>query len=156
VTYEATNQVSVLITAPPATVWRELMDVERWPQWTRSMSKVDKLDDGDLAPGHRVRIRQPRMPSIVWTVTAVEPGRRFEWSSTVAGVTTRASHQIQPQPDRQVLVTLVVRQSGRLAPVVHLLTGGRTQRYIEMEAAGLRTTSEARAQEADQTARRRS
>lgn len=147
VTYRAAIQVSTLITAPATTVWRELMDVERWPQWTPSMSKVERLDDvgdGDLALGHRVRISQPKMPTIVWTVTAVEPERSFEWTSTVAGVTTRASHQIQTQPDGRELVTLVVRQTGLLAPVVRLLTGRRTRRYLELEAAGLRTTSEAR------------
>jgi uncharacterized membrane protein len=138
------NDVSIAISAPGATVWRVLMDVERWPEWTASMSKVDKLDPGDLAPGHRVRISQPKMPTIVWTVGEVEPGRYFDWAGTAAGVTTRASHRLDPQPGERVLVTFEVHQSGVLAPLVRLLTGRRTQHYIEMEAAGLKTTSEAR------------
>jgi hypothetical protein len=90
-----------------------------------------------------VRISQPKMPTIVWTVGTVERGRFFDWAGTAAGVTTRASHRIEPQAGNEVLVTFEVHQSGVLAPLVRLLTGRRTQRYIEMEAAGLKTTSEA-------------
>lgn len=138
------NEVSIEIAAPAGTVWRELTDVERWPEWTASVSKVDKLDDGDLAPGHRVRLDQPKMPTMVWTVGSLHPGRGFAWSTKAGGVTTEASHELSSEPEGGVVVTLAVRQRGLLAPVIRLLTRRRTQRYIEMEANGLKEVSEAR------------
>lgn len=83
------------------------------------------------------------MPTMVWTVSAIHTGRCFEWSAKAGGVTTYASHEIVAQPDGRVLVTLVVRQRGLLAPLVRLFTGRRTQRYIEVEGKGLKEKSEA-------------
>ncbi len=64
------HEVRIRINASPDVVWETLADVERWPEWTRSVRSVELLD-GTLADGHRVRIRQPKLPSLAWTSTAV-------------------------------------------------------------------------------------
>jgi len=74
---------SVEIDAPPARVWDILVDVGRWPDWTDSMSHIELLDAPELAQGSRARIRQPRLPAAVWTVTEFEAGRRFTWQAPV-------------------------------------------------------------------------
>ena len=61
-------ETSVDIAAPADVVWQTLTDVERWPTWTSSMSRVTPLDPGPLAIGHRVKIKQPSLPTAVWTV----------------------------------------------------------------------------------------
>jgi hypothetical protein len=43
--------VSVDIHAPSDKIWSELIDVERWPEWTRSMTKVERLEAGPFSPG---------------------------------------------------------------------------------------------------------
>lgn len=63
------NEVSrtVETDAPSSAAWGVLAAPERWPQWTTSMDAVDLLD-GRFGPGARVRIRQLRIRTAVWTV----------------------------------------------------------------------------------------
>ena len=54
-----------------------MSDVERWPQWTESVTSVQRLEPGPLAMGSRARIKQPRLLRATWQVTAIEAGRSF-------------------------------------------------------------------------------
>lgn len=130
---------TVDIAAPPEKVWEVLTDVERWPDWTASVSKVERLDSGKLRVGSSARVKQPGLPSLVWLVTALVPGRSFSWAARSAGVTTVAGHRVDAAGGGGGLtVTLSVRQTGLLAPLVALLASGRTRRYVQMEASGLK------------------
>lgn len=135
------NETSVAIDAAPERVWAVLADVERWPEWTASMSRVQRLDEGDLAVGTRVRIKQPRLPAITWRVTELEPGRGFSWSATSPGVTTMADHRLTTL-GQAVTVDLVIRRSGPLAGALNALSAGLTRRYLQMEADGLKRRCE--------------
>ncbi len=119
-------EVTVDIAATVEDVWAVLVDVERWPEWTRSMSEVKLLDAEALALGVRVRIKQPRLPVTVWQVTGLEPLRSFTWEASNPGVTTVAEHRLaSPEPSR-TKVTLGIRRSGPLAPVIDLVFRGLT------------------------------
>ena len=135
-------RTSARIDAPLDQVWQTLLDVERWPEWTASMSKVERLDAGSLTVGGRVRIKQPRLPTVVWRVTSLRPQQSFGWTAHSPGLTSVADHQLTLEPDEAVMVTLVLRQTGPLAPLVGVLTGGMTRRYMNLEAQGLKTRSE--------------
>ena len=87
-------ETSIDIRAGVDDVWAVLVDVERWPQWTASVSEVRLLGDGPLAVGTRVRIRQPRLPTTVWEVIALEQGRGFTWKAVAPGVVTVADHRV--------------------------------------------------------------
>src|SRR5437868_3997018 len=73
------------IEAPPERVWTVMTDVERWPEWTQSVSKVELVRPGPLATGVEARIAQPRLGTRTWRVTAVEAGRGFTWETTGPG-----------------------------------------------------------------------
>lgn len=134
---------SITINAPAERVWAVMTDVERWPEWTASVSSVERLDSGPFTTGSRARIKQPKLPTTIWTVTAIQPGRSFTWRAQSSGVTTVANHQIAPAADGQsVTVTLSIEESGPLAPLVRLLASGMTRRYVNMEAEGLKERSE--------------
>jgi uncharacterized membrane protein len=132
------HEVIVEIDAVPARVWEVLFDVESWPSWAPTMRSVRRLDDGPLAAGGAVEIRQPRLPRNVWRVTALDPGSRFEWATSSLGVTTRADHRIEPLPGDRTQVTLTAEITGALAPLVGLLFGSLTRDYVDTEAASLK------------------
>ena len=133
---------SVDVAAPPDRVWAAMADVGRWPEWTASVTRVERLDLAPFGVGSRARVRQPGFPAAVWTVTALEPGRSFEWRSTVPGLTSVGGHRVDPAGDSASRVTLAVTWSGPLAPVIRLLAGKRSRRYVELEAQGLKRRSE--------------
>lgn len=135
-------ETSVEIAATPEDVWAVLVDVERWPQWTNSMSDVKFIDPGPLAVGSRVRIKQPRLPPTVWEVTALEPVRSFTWKATAPGVTTVADHRLAAAAADHVTVTLSIQRSGALAGLVDRLFGRLTREYVGMEAEGLKRRCE--------------
>jgi uncharacterized membrane protein len=135
-------QVSVTIDAPAERVWSELINVERWPLFTDSMTSVERLDRGPFQNGSRARIKQPSLPSMVWTVTNIQPLHQFTWTVTSAGVTTVATHALSPGPAGSVILTLSIDRTGVLAPVIDMLTAGLTRRYVTMEAEGMKRACE--------------
>jgi uncharacterized protein YndB with AHSA1/START domain len=138
----------VEVDAAPAVLWAVLERPEAWPEWTESMDAVEMLD-ADLGPGARVRITQPGMRPMVWTVSEFERGRAFTWTSSVGGVTTVASHTISPlDGGRRSRLVLELTQRGALAPLVGLLLGRRTRQYVGQETAGLKAAAEDRARQA--------
>lgn len=135
------NETSISIDAPLERVWSVMTDVERWPEWTESMSKVERLDGGDFGTGSRARIKQPKVPAAVWQVSAFEPGRSFEWENKSPGLHSVGGHRVESDGDASK-VTLWVEQNGVAEPLFRLLFSGMTRRYIQMEAEGLKRRCE--------------
>lgn len=136
-------RVAVEISAPPERVWPVIRDVERWHEWTASIARITRLDEGPLRLWSRARVEQPKLPTNTFVVTAFEENRGFTWETTSAGLRGAGHHWIEPlDAGRRSRVTLGVDFSGPLAWIVALFYGGLTQRYIEMEADGLKKRSE--------------
>lgn len=132
---------SAVIAAPVERVWEVYVDVERWPEWTDSVTSVERLDSGPLTIGSRARIVQPKLPRAVWTVTEIEPGRHFRWESKAPGVTTVGGHYVRPEGDG-CRATARLDQHGPLGLVLGALGKGLTNRYLQMEVQGLRRRCE--------------
>ncbi len=133
---------SIDVAASPDLVWEVLADVERWPEWTDSVSSARPLDAGPLAVGSRFELSQPRIPTGTYTVTALEPGRAFTWEQRQPGSTVAAHHECAPLPDGGTRVELRVVMSGAVGRVVGRLYRRITERYLAMEAAGLKSRAE--------------
>jgi uncharacterized membrane protein len=133
--------ISVDISAPPERVWAVMIDGERWPEWTRSVTSVRRLDTGPLRVGSRARIRQPRVPPAVWRVTQLDDGRSFTWVSGSALARATARHSVE-RTAAGSRATLSVSYSGLLGRVVGRLTRDLNDRYLALEASGLKARSE--------------
>jgi uncharacterized protein YndB with AHSA1/START domain len=138
-------QRSIDIDAPAATVWAVLTDVERWPEWTASVSSVCRPRSGPLAVGERVVVAQPRLPTLTYTVTEVDDGRSFTWEAGSAAARGVGEHVLTPRIAGGCTATLRLTQRGPAARLVGALLNGLTRRYVRMEAEGLKARSEARA-----------
>lgn len=131
------------IGAAPERVWQVMSDVERWSEWTASVTSVKRQGGarGPLAVGERAVVRQPKFPPALWKVTDVQPGRSFTWVSTAPGFRAVSRHSVEPTPTGS-RATLSLELEGLLGGVWGSLTKGITQRYVGMEARGLKARSE--------------
>ena len=124
------------IDAPTQPVWEVLFDVAHWPEWTPTVSSVERLDEGPFGVGSRAKVRQPKLPQAVWEVTEVVDGRSFTWEAKGPGLKTIARHEVVPDGNGSK-VTLSIEQTGLLGAVAAMVWRRLTQRYIELEAESL-------------------
>lgn len=134
--------ISIDIAASPHRVWTVMSEVERWPEWTASVTSIKRLTPGPFAVGSKALIRQPKFPPALWVVTAIEPNRSFTWRSGAPGVYVFAHHSIEPTATGS-RVTLSLRYNGWLGGLIGRMTAGITNRYLAMEANGLKQRAEA-------------
>jgi uncharacterized protein YndB with AHSA1/START domain len=87
--------IAVDIPAAPDRVWEVLADVERWPEWTPSVTRITRLDPGPLAVGSRARIHQPRLLPATWRIGELGEGRRFTRVTGSPGVWVVAEHAVE-------------------------------------------------------------
>lgn len=127
--YEATRSIA----AAPSEVYAAISDVDRWPEWLDTVHSVERLDEGPLRIGSRVRIRQPKLPTAVWEVTDVVAGHHFTWEATGPGLRSIGRHVVEPDA-AGARVTLGIEQTGPLRWLAALVWGRLTQRYVEREA----------------------
>jgi uncharacterized membrane protein len=139
-------QATLDVAATAQHVFDVWSDVEHWPDWTRSVTSVQRLDEGPLRVGSRATVRQPRLPTAVWEVTELVPGETFTWVARGLGIVTTGRHSVAPTDGAGIVtVTATLEQEGPLGAVVGLLTRGLTERYLQMEAQGLKAHCEAAA-----------
>lgn len=135
------------IAAPAAVVWALNTTPEHWPALTPTVTRVTWHDDGPLRVGRRATVKQPGQRPTVWTVTAVDDGRLFEWEAVVFGVHMTATHLVEPSPDAAAAGstrnTLRLTLDGRGAGLMRAVLGGRLLRVLRTEAEGFRRAAEA-------------
>lgn len=135
------TEASIDIDAPAAVVWEVFTDVERWHEWTASITGITPLDGPGIEIGKRFEIKQPRFPKLVWTVTEVTPGAAWTWVQRSPGGTTSATHELVARGDATT-VRQRIDQRGPVGSLVGRLTRGLTRRYLDMEGRGLKARSE--------------
>ena len=133
---------SIQIAAPVEVVWSILSDGERWPEWTPTVTSVKPLSSGPLAIGTRVVIRQPRFPPALWKVVELDAGRSFTWVTRGPGVSVIAKHGVE-RSGAGTRATLSLRFDGVFGGFVARLTRDLNERYLKLEAEGLKARSEA-------------
>ena len=136
-----TFSTSIDIEASPERVWSIMSDIERWHEWTASVRSIRKTDSGALKVGSAAWVRQPKLPPAFWRVTAIEPNREFTWVSKGPGIIVTARHGVETTP-RGSRATLSIQYDGLLHPLIVWMIGDLNDRYLALEANGLKRRSE--------------
>lgn len=131
------------IEAEPARVWSVWEEVERWPEWTPTVTRIHRLSAGPLGEGTEVRIHQPGLRPAVWTITSWMPGLAFTWVSRHPGMTVVAEHRLAPSAGGTE-VALTLRFEGWLSVLIAPLVARKTRAFVQQEAEGLKARVEAR------------
>jgi uncharacterized membrane protein len=130
------------IDSPRERVWEVLVDVEAWPQRIETVEEVELLTPGPMSEGSRVRLKQPKLPEGTWDTTVWDPPSYFEWHQKSGGVTTVAGHRVEVLGEGRSRLTLSLDMTGLLVPVTGRLFRDLTNRYMTLEAQGMRRAAE--------------
>ncbi len=125
----------VEVAAPVEVARNVLTDVERWPEWTASIERIECRTPLPLSIGARVWIKQPKLMPAVWTITRWDELNGFTWESRHFGLQVLADHRLTPTATGCTL-ELRLCYAGLLGPLVGWLGGGITNRYLDLEATG--------------------
>lgn len=135
---------TIHIAAPPSLVWDVTVDIDRWPEWTPTVTAVRRLDDGPFDVGTAALITQPGLPASRWTVTALDPGRSFSWEARVRGLHLIATHELTPE-DGGTRCTLRIESPGLLARLIWPVFSPRGRSMLRQENEGLKARCEEQA-----------
>ena len=134
--------IQIDIDALPQRVWEVMIDIERWSEWTPSVKQIRRLDKGPIAVGSRALIRQPRLLPAVWKMKSIEPNRSFSWATGFPGLFSVVGiHSVEAR-NKGSHAVLALTFSGALGGVVARLTKTLNERYLALEAQGLKRRSE--------------
>ncbi|HET7686801.1 MAG TPA: SRPBCC family protein [Candidatus Limnocylindria bacterium] len=133
---------SIEVDAPPQRVWDVLSDIEAWPQRIETVDTVELLTPGPITTGSRVRLKQPKLPEGTWEITAWAAPSYFEWTQTTGGTTSLAGHRVDAFGEGRARLTLTLEMRGLLIPIIGLFYRELTNRYMNLEAEGMKRAAE--------------
>jgi len=137
-----TIENTIRIEASPEVVWAVTEDIERWPEWTPTVTAVRPLSDSPFGLGTVARIKQPGQPESDWTVTEYVHQDRFTWKTQRIGLRMAASHQVQEEA-AGTLNTLRLQASGVIASILWPVLRVVIRRTLRKENRGLKARCEA-------------
>ena len=133
---------SIDIDAARQRVWDVLSDLESWPRRIETVDAVELLTPPPIATGARVRLKQPKLPEGTWEVTVWDAPSYFEWRQRSGGVTNVAGHRVEALEAGRSRLTLTLEMRGLLVPVIGLFYRDLTDRYMTIEAQGMKRAAE--------------
>ena len=133
---------SIEIAATQQRVWDVLSDLEAWPQRIETVDSVELLTPAPITTGSQVRLKQPKLPEGVWDVTAWDAPSFFAWQQRTGGMTSVARHRVEALGDGRSRLTLTLEMRGLLVAVVGLFYRDLTNRYMTLEAEGMKRAAE--------------
>jgi len=133
---------SIDIDAPQERVWDVLTDLEAWPRRIETVERVELLTPAPIATGSRVQLKQPKLPEGVWDVTQWDAPSYFEWTQKTSGITSVAGHRVDALGEGRTRLTLTLEMRGLLMSVIGRFYKGMTNRYMTLEAEGMKRAAE--------------
>ncbi|HSZ32741.1 MAG TPA: hypothetical protein VK772_05485, partial [Puia sp.] len=74
-----------VINARPQDIFKVLMNVERWNQWTKSITEISILNSRQLAPGVKIKVLQPKLPPTIWIIKEIITDKLLTWEKRYFG-----------------------------------------------------------------------
>ena len=133
---------SIDIEAPQQRVWDVLSDIEAWPRRIETVDVVELLTPVPITTGSRVRLKQPKLPEGTWDITVWDAPSYFEWTQKMTGATSVAGHRVESLGEGRSRLTLTLEMRGVLIAVVGRFYRDLTNRYMELEAEGMKRAAE--------------
>jgi len=133
---------SIDIDAQKERVWDVLSDLEAWPRRIETVDVVELLTPAPMSKGSRVRLKQPKLPEGTWDITVWDAPSYFEWRQKSGGMTSVAGHRVEALEEGRSRLTLSLDMRGLLIPVVVLFYKDLTNRYMTIEAQGMKRAAE--------------
>jgi len=133
---------SIDIDAQKERVWDVLSDLEAWPRRIETVDVVELLTPAPMSKGSRVRLKQPKLPEGTWDITVWDAPSYFEWRQKSGGMTSVAGHRVEALEEGRSRLTLSLDMRGLLIPVVVLFYKDLTNRYMTLEAQGMKRAAE--------------
>ncbi len=125
----------------PAAVWAVWTDVARWPEW--DVSKEIARLDGPFAPGVSGWAKQRSTLGGAFTITAVEPGRRWVSECPLPLGSVVFDHLLEPLSGGRVRVVKKVDVHGGFAPLLRVFAPRmRTDIAASLVALGQRAAGQ--------------
>src|SRR5690606_31197235 len=87
-------------------------------------------------------LKQPKLPAGVWEITVWDAPSYFEYRQRSGGVTIVAGHRVEALEEGRSRLTLTLAMRGLLVPIVGRLYKGLTDRYLTLEAQGMKRAVE--------------
>jgi uncharacterized membrane protein len=134
---------SIEIDASQQRVWDVLTDLEAWPQRIETVDTVELLTPAPITTGSRVRLKQPKLPEGTWDITVWDAPSYFEWTQKTTGVTSVAGHRVEALSEGRSRLTLTLDMRGLLFSIVGRFYKDLTNRYMSLEAEGMKRAAEA-------------
>ncbi len=133
---------SIEIDAHQQRVWDVLSDLEAWPQRIETVDSVELLTPAPITKGSRLRLKQPKLPEGDWDITVWDAPSYFEWTQRATGATSVAGHRVEALGEGRARLTLTIEMRGFLIPIVALFYKKLTNRYMDLEAEGMKRAAE--------------
>ena len=133
---------SIDIDAPQQRVWAVVSALEAWPQRIETVDSVELLTPAPITSGSRVRVKQPKLPEATWDITVWDAPSYFEWTQNTGVTTNVAGHRVEALGEGRARLTLTLDMRGFLAPIIGLFYKGLTNRYMNLEAEGMKRAAE--------------
>ncbi len=95
------GQAKVSIASDPQTVWKILTDINRWPNWNKTVQSAAL--EGPLAPGSVFRWKSGS--KIVSKINRVEPNQLIAWTGKTMGITAFHVFRIQFKEGKTLVET---------------------------------------------------
>ena len=135
-------ETSIDIDAPEERVWDVLSAIGAWPQRIATVDTVELLTPAPITTGSRVRLKQPKLPEGTWDITVWDAPTYFEWTQKTGGTASVAGHRVEALGEGRARLTLTLDMRGLLIPIMALFYKDLTNRYMNLEAEGMKRAAE--------------